>query len=54
MKTTSTIGMRLGLAVVTALIAWHGAATMAGIVASTGWGIVFLMLLYLPHLAFGM
>ncbi len=51
MKTTSTIGMLLGLAVVTALIVLEGAATVAGIVVSTGWGIVLLMLLYLPHLA---
>ncbi len=51
MKTTSTIGMLLGLAVVTALIGYQGAATVAGFVASTGWGIVLLMLLYLPHLA---
>ncbi len=53
MKTTSTIAMLLGFAVVTALITWQGAATVAGIVASTGWGIVFLMLFYLPHLAIG-
>ncbi len=45
--------MLLGLAVVTALIALQGAATVAGIVASTGWGIVLLMLLYVPHLAIG-
>lgn len=51
MKTTSTIAMLLGFAVVTALITWQGAATVAGIIASTDWGIVLLMLLYLPHLA---
>lgn len=50
MKTTSTIGMLLGLAVITAMIAWQGAATVGGTVASIGWGIVLLMLLYVPHL----
>ncbi len=50
MRVSSTIGWLLGLAVVIGLVVWQGVATVVGTVASIGWGIGALVVLYLPHL----
>ncbi len=53
MKTASTIGFLLGIAVIIALVVWQGFELVAGTLATAGWGIVLLVLFYLPHLVFG-
>ncbi|MFQ5955376.1 MAG: lysylphosphatidylglycerol synthase domain-containing protein [Kiloniellales bacterium] len=53
MNRTSTIGMLLGLAAVTALVAWQGVATVGGALASIGWGMLLFIVIYLPHLVLG-
>ena len=53
MNKASTIGMLLGLAVVTALVVWQGVATVGGALASIGWGMLLLLLVFPPHLVLG-
>lgn len=50
MKTSSMIGFLLGLAALTAMLAWQGLDRVAQGFAAAGWGIVLLALVYLPHL----
>jgi putative membrane protein len=47
---SSMIGFLLGLAALTAIVAWQGVATVASGFATAGWGIVLLPAVYLPHL----
>jgi putative membrane protein len=50
MRTSSMIGFLVGLAALTAMVAWQGAATVAAGLASAGWGVLLLVVVYVPHL----
>lgn len=50
MRTLPTIGVVAGLAVIGLLVAWQGAARVADILGSVGWGIALLPLVWLLHL----
>ena len=52
MKRLAIIGLLLGLAVVTLLVAWQGFGTVAAALAALGAGVLLLPLAFLPHLVF--
>ncbi len=51
MKTWVTLGFLLGLSGIVTLVAWQGFDTIAAALASLGWGVFLLPLVFLPHLA---
>ncbi len=53
MKALAYTGLVGGLAAVALLIAWQGFATVAGILAASGWGLLLLPIAWLPHLLCG-
>ena len=48
MKIASYIGLVVGLAVMTALIAWQGAAEILSLLAGTGWALLLVPLIWVP------
>jgi putative membrane protein len=48
MKIASYIGLVVGLAVMTALIAWQGVGEILGLLASTGWALLLVPLIWVP------
>lgn len=48
MKSASYIGLFVGLAVLTALIAWQGVAEVGGILLRSGWPLLLVPLVWLP------
>jgi len=48
-RTIATVGLLLGLAAVTALVAWHGVGAVTEGLAAAGWGVVLLAVYYFPH-----
>jgi putative membrane protein len=48
MKIASYIGLVVGLAVMTALIAWQGAGDILALLASTGWALLLVPLIWVP------
>ncbi|MSO93833.1 MAG: hypothetical protein EXQ86_10595 [Rhodospirillales bacterium] len=48
MKIASYIGLIVGLAVLTALIAWQGIREVGGILVDSGWPILFVPMIWLP------
>lgn len=53
MKTTSIIGLIVGISLVCLLVAWQGLETVAGLLGEGGWGILLVCLFALPDLWLG-
>ena len=53
MKALAYTGLVGGLAAVALLVAWQGFATVAGILAAAGWGLLLLPIAWLPNLLCG-
>ena len=51
MKILSYAGLLVGLAALAGMVAWQGFGTVGGTLASTGWGLLLLPLVWLPHVA---
>lgn len=52
MRTVSYIGLILGLAAMTVLVAWQGFAEIGGILVSSGWAIMLVPLVWIPSAFF--
>jgi len=50
MKVASYIGMLVGLAVMTVLVAWAGVQEIGGLLLATGWSLLWIPLIWLPSL----
>ncbi len=50
MKTIAQLGLICGLATVIMLVVWQGAGTVLGLLVTSGWGLLLLPLVWLPHL----
>jgi putative membrane protein len=53
MKTKSLIGLFIGIMLLCALVVWQGLATVLGLLAEGGWGILLVCLFAVPSLALG-
>ena len=53
MKALAYTGLVGGLAALALLVAWQGFATVAGLLAASGWGLLLLPIAWLPHLLCG-
>ena len=50
MKVASYIGLLLGLAVMTALVAWAGVQEIGGLLLASGWSLLWITVIWLPSL----
>ncbi|MFQ5466876.1 MAG: hypothetical protein ACE5DS_01965, partial [Kiloniellaceae bacterium] len=48
MKIASYIGLVIGLAVTTGLIAWHGALEIADLLITSGWVLLWVPVIWIP------
>lgn len=53
MKALPYVGLLVGLLALALMVAWRGFGAVAGILAASGWGLLLLPLVWLPHLILG-